>query len=446
MNLDQGLCAGVARRDLAMPPPGLFGLGGMPRKTKTAGAIQPIRVEALSLACGDGVSFLLCCDILFMRHSWAGEIRRQVASHIGCDPLRIVISCTHCHSALPDPYMRPAPNESAEKQDARRSFDDGLVRSCVQACVEAHAAMQPAEIAYGRAAMTDPICECRRTLLSNGAAITSWGLGPVALPGVKLVEKADAIDADMDVLCLRRLGADHPFAVLVTLGSHIHLLPVPYAGGEVAGAIKQELEARKPSITALYATHTAGNVSMKTPATVPVTGREADELAWHRDTAQAYACRAVDAISMAMAAMAYRRPNALHHLSHSAGDPVTAWETAEHTIVHALVMGDCALVNIKPEMFSCYGMELRARSPFKDLVITGYNESTKFYVGSSLNYEQGSYEIKGLVPRTPTERAAFERLGIQVNITSPELGQTTVDRVIALLDQIKATMSGQACQ
>jgi len=434
----QDFHAGVAFRKLAALPPGLFKLSGMPRKVETRPNEQELRVEVLSFSCGEEIALVITHDFLGNRRiPDMVSIREKVAVLLHCDPLRILFSATHCHSSWPEPN----PSESEEAKEARFNFERHIEEAVIEACVEAHQKMRPAEVGYRRVELNGAISECRRTVISNGVALNSWGMGAVAPPGLKFVEKADEIDDSIDILFVRGQGEDQPFAALMSYGSHIHLLPVPYVNGELAGWVKEEMERRIPGLTALYSTHAAGDVSLKWSEPPPTSGSEQEEWLWHNHLGRNHAKHFTDAVISGVRSVEYCNPRFILHESdrwaNSAGG--NSFQS-----VYALVMGDIALVNFKPELFNSYGIEIRNKSPFEKLILTGYNESDFPYVGSPINHEQGSYEMnKGIIPRSAAQEEEFINYGFPINPARPEYGKETVVRILRLLENIKQKMRSE---
>lgn len=406
--------AGVASRTINYSSAGLFKLLGIPRKEMTRPEIQTVRVEALALAIGKEPALIVTYDFLANRKAPdAMSMRIAISKKCGCDPMRILFSGTHCHSS----WYEVNPSEPNDVKNARQEFDAGVARSILEACDEACRRMMPSEIAYGRVPLNGAVSECRRMVVSNGTVLNCWGMGAPAFPGIKFFDKAiDDIDDAVDFLAVRRTGENLPFAVLTGYGSHIHLLPVPYVNAEVAGWVKALMEERIPGVTALYSAHAAGDVTMQNLESPPINGTEAEDMAWQNMMGRMLAELFVNPVVERIKAAEYTRPRFIAHESYRCG---TWGGTPPLMVVHALALGDIALVNFKPELFSHYGKEIRKRSPFSKLLLTGYNESDYAYVGTLLNLEQGGYEMT------------------KSNTGRPETGELTVEMAIRMLEKIK---------
>lgn len=405
--------AGVAVCEIRYPEPALFRLLGMPQKSVMKARGGPIRVEALALACGADPVLVVTYDFPANRNGPdAMPMREAIAARTGCDPGRIIFSGTHCHSS----WYVADPSGSERAKRACAEFEAGVGESIMDACAGAVRAMKPAETAHGRVSLEGKVSECRRMVVSNGTVWNCWGGGSVALPGVKFFGRANTVDESVDFLAFRRVGEKTPFAVLTGYGSHIHLLPVPYANAEVAGWVKAGLEERFPGLKAMYATHAAGDATMRTIESPPVDGTEAGDWAWQKRIGREMAGRFNGPLVAALERAMYGRPEAVKHAVDISG---TGGMTPPLSVVHALAVGDVGLVNFKPELFTHYGREIRRRSPFSKMVLLGYNESDCAYVGTPLNLEQGGYEMS------------------KANTGRPEIGEMTVEKAVALLERVR---------
>lgn len=357
----------------------------------------------------------------------AEQVREKVAARLGCDPMRIMFSAAHGHSCMPE----DRPSASEEEKKAVQEYWVALEATFVEVCLDAFQGLRPAEIGYGRADMNGQLSECRRMLYANGTVQNSWGTGPTALPGIKFVGKAAEEEYDTaDFLAIRSPGEARPFACLVTYGSHIHLLAVPHVTGELSGWVKEGLEKKIPGVKVFYTTHMGGDRSLKVPGSLPVSGSEEDYLAWHLKEGKAKAGYFVDTVAAKLAEVEYERPESMTHASEYSG----FWDREPLLLgVHVLVLGEVALVNFRPELFNSYAIELRKKSPYSKLLMLGYNESDGNYVGRPLDYERGSYEMHGILPRSDEEAQEFKKRGWKISPGRPEVGEQTVEKIVRLL-------------
>lgn len=441
MNEMRDLRIGVAKQDIAPDHPELFKLWGMPRKVNSRTLRQPLFVEALAVACGTEIVFVVTSDLLFINQSLAIAVRRKVAEQTGCDPMDILFSATHCHSSV---YV-PEAGDTPDMKTARVVHEHKVVSAFVQACLEARAGLAPAEFAVTSVQLDPPPGACRRIRLSNGTCLNSWNSGTISIPGTKFVGPASPPSRQVDVLCVRRLKETNPFAIMTSYASHIHLNSIPLAHGEVAGGVKQELEARLPGITALYAHSTGGDMTMQAVTPRSTSGNDEEDLAWQGENIRLLARRFADAVVAAVPSLQYHRPDTLYRARYqdrAEFDASPNPRPAPGILIHGVALGDLAILTLQGELFSDYGLELHRRSPFPNLLILGYNEVGYSYLGTPIAYEQGSYELKGLIPKTPQDEADFKQWDFPVfPLGRAELGKEIVDRAIGVLSDLKHQQS-----
>ena len=430
--------AGTATRDITPTLPDDLSIMGMARKRPTRGVLYPLRAEALALSAGNETVFIVTCDQLFMRESLTAPVRKKVAEALGINDPVIFFGATHSHSSE---FNRP--EKSTPESDAWwKNQDQQLESALVEVCVEAFKNCVPAELASSVAKLKQPISSGRRMLLSNGSCIDYWAAGSIAIPGVKLMGIEAEPPVQIDVVGVRAMGAAEPFALLTSYPSHIHLIGLPYLDSEVAGAAKRTVEKRHPHLNMLYANGTAGDTAMGSTTPPPASGKLDEEQAWYEKHLTLFGNRFADAIDDALGALKYSRPKQIHIATfHEKQERVkmTRIQPKAGILIQAAAFGDTAILNIQGELFSQFGLDFHADSPFRNLLVVGYNEFGYSYIGTDLAYEQGSYEIKGVKPRTHEEEHALRELGI--NIISPEystLGKTIKDKTHDLLHKLAA--------
>lgn len=244
----------------------------------------------------------------------------------------------------------------------------------------------------------------------------------------------------IDVLGLRARGSRDPFAILTSYPSHIHLIPLPLIDGEVAGAAKREMERRHPGATALYAVGTAGDTAMHPTCPAPPSGKLPAEQAWFEDQLRILGGRFADAVDRAVATFDYQQPGSLdfaEYQTHEPRDVMFRHQPKAGILIQAAVLGRAAILNIQGEVFSQYGREIHQDCPFPHLLTVGYNERGYSYIGTDLAYEQGSYEIKGTLPRSAFEEQTLHTLG--VDVIPPHrlaVGHGIVEQSLALLREL----------
>jgi hypothetical protein len=442
MAKQDGLRIGAARRDITPPRPQLVYPSGMQRLMPTQGVLDELYVEALALEVGGELAFLTTSDLRTLERSWVFEIRQAVGARCGCDPRRVLLSSVHNHCSSPELTAQSPPEGRAALDEANRKIVDGFIA----ACVAAHENCRPAELAYTEAKLKQPVGENRRVRLSNGTCVNCWGSGPVCPPGLKLAGPAGPDSTVVRLLVVREVGQKRPLAVLADYPSHPHLAEVPYFSGEVPGAAKRLVERRlggrggRPGPIVLYANNTGGNIDMHCAHPMPHGGALVPWVRWFRSSQKLLGGRLADAIVPAVkACKKFSRPRKLRHcyrIWSSAGEgPELADLKEALTILSGVALGDFAFLSMPGELFIELGLEIRARSPFKKLILLGYNGTGGGYIPKPLGFEQGSYEVmRG--PAEAGEGRIEVRPGAFVRRAQRDAGDMLVGQMLRVLQDL----------
>jgi|GEM_PF-2868325 len=428
--------AGVATRDVTPKQAEFFKLLGIPRKETTRGVIHPLRAEALAMTCGDTSLWVVTCDEPFVREVLTNPVRRRVAEALGGIPVNMMFGATHCHSAESAIPEGPTPEMKEVLAAQARMLEDALV----EVCLEAHARKVPAETAAATVKPLEPISTCRRMLLSNGTCLEHWAGSSLSLPGEKRMGLEAPAPDRIDVIGLRAQGSRDPFAILTSYPSHIHLIPLPLIDGEVAGAAKREIERRHPGTTALYAVGTAGDTAMHPTSPPPPSGKLPEERAWYEGQLRILGGRFADAVDRAVATFTYGNPGWLDFAEYQSNEPrdvMSPHQPKAGILIQAATLGRAALLNLQGELFSQYGRAILEDCPLPHLVTIGYNERGYSYIGTDMAYEQGSYEIKGILPRSAFEEQTLHTMGVDVIPPHrPAVGHGIVEQSRQLLREL----------
>lgn len=228
--------AGAATRDLSpQKPMALHGYPHVPRVS--TGIHDPILATALWLEQGHDKVLLVSLDLLFMDPPTARELRRRLAEETGAGQERIMVNCTHTHSA---PIMAPiiAWREDPSIPPPDPEYRERVLRETVAAAKAAVAAAVPAELAWTTADAT--------------------GVG-----GNRLAD-GGITDPEVGILAVRRQSKGEWIAFSLTYGMHPTVLHedsklVSADFPHYARLVLQEQFA--PNAPVLYQTGPSGNQS-----------------------------------------------------------------------------------------------------------------------------------------------------------------------------------------
>ena len=440
---DGELKIGVARRDISPDEPRLLKPTGMERTEPTRGVLDPVFVEAMAIETGGQVGLLATSDLRMIPHDWAAEVRHAVAERLGCPWQRVHLSAVHNHCSSPE-----AADDSPESQAACDRANRKIVEAFIDSCLEAYETRRPAEVAYGRSELREPIGLNRRVRLSNGTCVNCWHAGGVCPPPLKFVGPGGPDSKDIRLLAVREVGAERPFAVLTSYATHPHFTAIPYFSGEFPGQAKREVARRLGGeIAVLQATHCGGDNDLHVVQPEPQ-GSTEETVQWFQESQQLLAGRFADVVVPAVESLAeWERPATLRHAYWSSGedDPVGK----RLTVVGVMALGDIALVSLPGELFLDLGLRLHKESPFPKLLVTAYNATaggggpgksgqapSSGYQGPPISFEQGSYEVmRG--PASSDDDLLEARPGRFVRRATPASGNKVINKALELLAKLK---------
>ena len=161
-------------------------------------------------------------------------------------------------------------------------------------------------------------------LLSNGTCVNCSGAGPMIPFGHKAVAPAGPNSARVDILAVREVGQEAPFAILTSYATHPHLYELPYFSGEFPGALKRRMEAACPGAVALHANSTGGDNDLH--GVHPMPDYEPQQVRWFRESAERLGDRFIRSVLPAIPKEGFQRPAELRSEYYSSGaqDPPAA--------------------------------------------------------------------------------------------------------------------------
>ena len=447
------LRAGAARR-IITPPVGVPLAGwehGATDDNIARYVHDDLYVKALILQRGSRSWALLAADLTGVDAAATLRIRQGIARQTDLLPEAILVCATHCHSG---PGVCPLASAYSPEERARfcARGDDGTVpASCgdvstvsssayyvgatdlawkewfvtqaIEATVEAWHALRPAEVAFGQAEV-EGVASSRRVFLSDG----TWGdprRDPT--PEAHVVSRTE-IDPLVRVLLLREQKTKVPLAAVINYGSHPWIFCGSGISAEIAGATADAVAeawggAGTDSPVVLYTTGPEGDVSLiwnidieqvwKTrPEESPKENLARRERGFDRELTR-LSRRLAKGVMTAIAdadrwdarpQVSARRQEIALPLKPGYRRPVEVlladWQQAASvshhlTEVQVLQVGDAAILGLPGEPFTSLGKAIRARSPFRHLLIAALANDfgPLSYIGDRAAYELGGYEL-----------------------------------------------------
>jgi neutral ceramidase len=426
------LRAGSAVADIT-PPVGLELAGGA--FGPATGVLHPLKAKGLWIERDTTGLLLIVCDLLGMDWDYGWAIRRAIAeaTGIGCDA--IMLACTHTHGGPATMRVRnwgaPDPSYTAKLQ-----------RTLVELAVQARAQARPARI----------------------------GAGHIACPGVAVNRCFGQQGPVDDCLAVMRVddAEGRPLAVIVNYACHAvnlhsagmvtpdfphHLeqgvqhglqsaAPVMFLSGAGGDLNPANFRARTPSEPA--AIQTAGKLARKTLELWPAIATAPDaSLAFATRTAglplqplpaPEELRRAIATARQALDQLADRSPTNWDYARHNT---MIGWaeealaiveagraETARRIVLQAFCAGETAIVGIPGELFTEFGIAMRAAGIVPRLLIATQANGAYGYFPSRPAFATNSYEAA----HSPRYLGAY--------YYQPAVGEIVCEQAIALLRQL----------
>ena len=342
---------------------------------------------------------------------------------------RILISSTHTHSATT--ARGPDNPDDSGPLDRYQTFLAGRIADGIRRAVNN---LEPARVGWGRGSLPQQVFN-RRWFMKPGPHLDNPFGGtdkvrmnpPVASPD--LLEPAGPTDPDIAFLAVQSLTG-RPIALLANYSLHyVGGVPNGHVSADYFGAFAErmvrllEMDRRRPPFVAMLSNGTSGNINnidfRNAQKTLPDYARM--ELVANQVAAEVFrALQTVeyrDAVPLAMVqrdlTLATRRPTpalvswAKDVLSRPDGAPsrhpreriyaertlkMAAMPARIEAPLQALRIGDLVIATIPFEVFVEIGLELKAKSPFRDTFIVSLANGSYGYLPTSAHHELGGYE------------------------------------------------------
>lgn len=390
-----------------------------------------LTARALVLDNGETKLALVLLDLIAAKKEWLGEIKHQINGFTKIPMSNILISCTHTHSAVtPVEVFQSNPDTAYLKWAAPRIAD------CVRVAVRR---LQPARIgwAVGR---EDRVVFNRRFFMNPNMNLESpfpGQLDKVRMnPGAgnkNIVRPAGPIDADVAVLAVQKANNPdgQPLAIYASYALH-------YVGGnpgtdisadyfgvvedmlfEKIGAPRRDPQQPFTGILANACFGDINNIDVRRTTPQPYLYHQMYNVADIVSSAIAAAWRGIRyrpwvplRAQEQTLDLAIRRPDAQQLqaardiLQRAPQGPLrtlpeiyaretvqlTEWKPRFHTPVQVFRIGDLGLVALPGEPFCQTGLNIKAKSPFKQTMMVGMANDYAGYLPTEDQHALGGYE------------------------------------------------------
>lgn len=426
---EKQLLAGAAKACIT-PSLGTSLAGSM--TDRTAEVIHDdLSARCLVLDNGETRLALVVLDLIAAKKEWLAEIRHQITSYTKIPITNICISCTHTHSAA-------TPVELFQSS-AAKSYLDWAAPRVVDAVRTAVQRLQPARIgwAMGR---EDRVVFNRRFFMKPGFKLNSPFPGIVDKvrmnPGVlnpNVVKPAGPIDPEVAVLAVQKAEKPEgqPLAVFASYALH-------YVGGMPGDQVSADyFAAVGDALTELVGGPRRDAVQPFLPILANACFGDINNIDVQRAAKPAYAYQQIYAVADVVARaifdawrsiryqdwvplgvaeasldFAVRKPtdrevaDAKEKLERAPQGPLqlvediyaretlqlAGWPDRFSTIVQALRIGDLGVCALPGEPFAQTGLNIKAKSTFKNTMMIGMANDYAGYVPTEEQHALGGYE------------------------------------------------------
>ena len=436
---------GVAEVDIT-PEPGLP-MVGMPGSPRGEGVRWPLHGRVFLADDGETRRAILCLDLIALNPPDVAQLRARLAAVGGLAPANILVACSHTHRA-PFPF-----SDGAGDGEGQAYFQHVSARLAA-AMADAVADLQPAALAVGRA-LAPGWAFNRRPIFAGGQVGThgwAWEDDFERMEGMP--------DEEVWTLVARRpdgsvIGGLAGFACHPTAMGHD-----PVYSADYAGALTEALSARHGGVFG-FLIGAAGDTSTPDPTSRDPesgfgpahTAAMGHGIAERADEAMATARPlSVDRLQVASTQLRIaqrrataeqvelarwyleERPDNLDELAFTrrlyghdytfrdgkqvgnerhAQEMLRMWEwqqgpraqLVEELEIQAMALGDVALVAFPAEMFTAFGEQVKAASPFRDTFVVTLANGWHGYVPTREAFARGGYEPRFAYPSRLVEEA-----------------------------------------
>lgn len=375
------------------------------------GVKDDIYTHALVVEDGEKTAVLISVDTSALGTGFTREVRRALEKAIGVDPRAVMVSAIHIHTGGPQLL------EAFWGQKMEKDINELFLTRTVEAAVEAYRKRVPVKAYYGEGS-EDRIAFRRHYRLQNGAV----KMNPGRKHAAEIVSPVGEIDRTVGVLRFDDFDGK-PVAEIVNFACHPDTVGGTEYSADYPGAMRRYLkEEYGEDMTVVFFNGCSGNLNhVDAP-------RFADpEFRYPADHYQKMGRILADDVieigrhmtelsgtDVSFAHRRFRAPRRQPTAEHAAwaeeilNDPASSgvnraiakewrrlvrcpkhWELIE---MQAIRVGDFAISAFPGEPFSDIGLRLRARAPFKKLMISELANNTIGYLATEPVYSTGVYE------------------------------------------------------
>ena len=390
------LCAASGSVDIT-PPVGLD-LSGWCFGPST-GVADPLYARALVLHDDGEPLVVIAADLIGLGTAYADELRSRIASRLSSRPDRVLISCSHTHSGPGTmPLRRWGPIDEA--------YVGSLLGKLEDLAVTTSASVEPAVIRSARTEVPG-LSENRRkdrgdltddevpvVVIDDQhghplAILYSVSCHPVAAHGDR-----NLISADFPGYAARTIQEAFPNAQpLFLLGAAGDINPVAFHelrlaeqyGSRAGGAVVAAAREASPAASQTVATASA-RVQLPVAALPSAHELEQESRKWTDEAARLGREQGTHAKQEDALIKAEWADEALGVVRDGSAASSVEME------ISGVRVGDTAVIAMPAEPFVAIGMEIRRRSPFASLAVSGLSNGSLCYIPTADAYEAGGYE------------------------------------------------------
>lgn len=389
--------------EVTITPPLGNSIPGYFEDRKSSGVKDDLFAKALVIESNDIVVFIVI-DCLGLANSEVVKIRERVHAFTGIPQTSIMVSATHTHTGPP---VRPGFNSSINQE-----YMSSLVEKAADAAVLAYKNRKKARIGFGTGT-EEGISFNRRFFMKDGSVKTNPGTGNPAIE-----KPAGPIDPEVSVMRIDGLDGE-PIGIVTNFACHTDCVSgTEYSAdypGELSKTVKKVLGSH---VISLFMLGACGNINH-----IDVRDRTHEESGHYKRMGRILAFEALRArekavpsddlaieVDSALLRIECRKPAEKQVekaqkdlLDESIGVMEKAFakqlikiqesgETHREVEVQAIKLGNAAVVGFPAEMFVGFGLELKAKAPYRTVFFNSLCNGGNGYVCTREAFVQGGYE------------------------------------------------------